>query len=317
MVYQSAKTMSIVSESIVPQLILQLNAVQRQVNYRGMTRDLTDSYWNDHIAPKLYPLWDSDKDKLILFTYYDTGAFHVQRRKFIKNFATQDYEWKDYEMEVHDTKEALEIFEALKEGFYLIDSVEKENYQQELAKAYIEGKKVTWYGIRLARNFLLDDTDWVFGGDSPISDEEKVLWKTYRQALRDIPQNSSYTEAHDVKFPISPEDWKKYYKPEKESEGYLESEDQYLKLSAYFLSTFKERIIQSLIMRQQMMNPLNYKNYRDAMSSLPVYQAPQQNAEMVQQLRENQELDSTQVVDYLLTALDNTPTEETEETNND
>jgi hypothetical protein len=38
---------------------------------------------------------------------------------------------------------------------------------------------------------------------------------------------------------------------------------------------------------------------------------------MVQQLRENQELDSTQVVDYLLTALDNTPTEETEETNND
>lgn len=309
MVYESTKTMSIVSESNVPNLILQLNAVQRQVNYRGMTRELTDTYWNDHIAPKLYPLWDSDKDKLILFTYYDNNTFHVQRRKFVKNFKTDIYEWKDYEMEVHDTLEALEIFESLKEGFYLIDSVEKENYQNELTKAYYEGKKVSWYGIRLCRNFLLDDTDWVFLPDSPISEEEKQLWITYRKALRDIPQNDEFAEAYDVKFPISPEDWKKYYQPENPEEEYLGSDKQYLKLSAYFLSTFKERIIQTLIMKQQVMNPLNYKNYREAMAALPVYQAPQQNAELIQQIREGAELDSADVVDYLLTALDQQETE--------
>jgi len=304
MVYQSAKTMSIVSESNVPNLILQLNAIQRQVNYRGMTRDLTDTYWNDQIGPRLYPMWDSDKDKLVLFTYYDNGAFHVQRRKFVKNFSTNDYEWKDYEMEVYDSKEAQEIYEALKEAFYLIDSVEKETYQQELTNAYLEGKKVTWYGIRLARNFLLDDTDWVFGGDSPISNEEKELWRTYRQALRDIPQNSSYVEAHDVKFPISPEDWKKFYRPANEQEEYLATDAQYLKLSAYFLSNFKERIIQSLIMKQQMMNPLNYKNYREAMAALPVYQGANENAQVIQQIKEGQDLNSGDVVDYLLTTLD-------------
>jgi len=301
--------MSIISESNVPNLVLQLNAVQRQVNYRGMIRDLTDSYWNDNIVPKLYPLWDSDKDKLILFTYYDTGTFHVQRRKFIKNFATKQYEWKDYEMELPDTEEALEIFELLKEAFYLIDSIEKENYQNELSEAFSAGKKVSWYGIRLVRNFLLDDTDWVFGEDSPILDEEKPLWKIYRQSLRDIPQNSAYVEAYDVKFPISPEDWKKYYRPQN-SEEYLSSDNQYLKLAAYFLSNFKERVIQSLIMRQQMMNPLNYKNYQDSMSSLPVYQPANQNAEVLQQLRESQELDSAGVVDYLLTTLSEIPTEE-------
>ena len=296
--------MSIVSESNVPNLILQLNAIQRQVNYRGMTRDLTDTYWNDQIGPRLYPMWDSDKDKLVLFTYYDNGAFHVQRRKFVKNFSTNDYEWKDYEMEVYDSKEAQEIYEALKEAFYLIDSVEKETYQQELTNAYLEGKKVTWYGIRLARNFLLDDTDWVFGGDSPISNEEKELWRTYRQALRDIPQNSSYVEAHDVKFPISPEDWKKFYRPANEQEEYLATDAQYLKLSAYFLSNFKERIIQSLIMKQQMMNPLNYKNYREAMAALPVYQGANENAQVIQQIKEGQDLNSGDVVDYLLTTLD-------------
>jgi hypothetical protein len=305
--------MSIVSESNVPNLVLQLNAIQRQVNYRGMTRDLTDSYWNDHIGPRLYPMWDSDKDKLVLFTYYDNGAFHVQRRKFVKNFSTGNYEWKDYEMEMYNLEEAKDIYEALKEAFYLIDSVEKENFQQELTKAYLEGKKVTWYGVRLARNFLLDDTDWVFGGDSPISAEEKELWKVYRQALRDIPQNSAYVEAHDVKFPISPEDWKKYYQPANGEEEYLATDAQYLKLSAYFLSNFKERIIQSLIMKQQMMNPLNYKNYREAMASLPVYQSPNQNAEVLQQIRNSEELDSTQVVDYLLTTLDSAENQGEEE----
>ena len=310
MVYQSAKTMSIVSESNVPNLVLQLNAIQRQVNYRGMTRELSDTYWNDHIGSRLYPMWDSDKDKLVLFTYYDTGAFHVQRRKFVKNFSTGNYEWKDYEMEVFDSKEAQEIYEALKEAFYLIDSVEKENFQQELTKAYLEGKKVTWYGVRLARNFLLEDTDWVFGGDSPTSDEEKELWRTYRQALRDIPQNSAYTEAHDVKFPISPEDWKKYYESSGGQEDYLAGEGQYLKLSAYFLSNFKERIIQTLIMKQQMMNPLNYKNYREAMAALPVYQGANENAQVIQQIKEGQDLDSTQVVDYLLETLDSEQTGE-------
>ncbi len=298
--------MSIVTESNIPNLVLQLNAIQREVNYRGMIRDISDTYWNDHIGPKLYPLWDSDKDKLVLFTYYDNGAFHVQRRKFVKNFATNQYEWKDYEMEVYDSKEALEIFELLKEAFYLIDSVEKENYQNELSSAYYESKKVSWYSIRLCRNFLLDDTDWVFSADSPISGEEKELWKIYRQALRDIPQEDSYTEAHDVSFPISPMDWEKFYKPENPDEPYLGSRDQYLKLSAYFVSNFKERIIQSLIMKQQFMNPLNYKNYRDAMANLPVYEAPQQNAELVQQIRDGQNLDSSGVIDYLLTTLDNT-----------
>lgn len=310
--------MSIISESNVPNLILQLNAVQREVNYRGMTRDISDTYWNDHIGPKLYPMWDSDKDKLILFSYYDNGAFHVQRRKFTKNFATQQYEWKDYEMEVYDTKEALEIFEALKEAFYLIDSVEKENYQNELASAYYESKQVSWYSIRLCRNFLLDDTDWVFAGDSPISEEEKELWKTYRQALRDIPQEDSYIEAHDVMFPISPYDWEKFYKPEKPDEPYLGSKDQYLKLSAYFVSNFKERIIQNLMMKQQVMNPLNYKNYRDAMANLPVYQGPSINNELVEKLKTAKNLDSAGAIDYLLTTLyEYTESQGSEEVNND
>lgn len=262
--------MSIVTESNVPNLVLQLNAIQRQVNYRGIVRDITDTYWNDEIGPRLYPLWDSDKDKLIQFNFYDNGTFLVRRRKFIKNFSTNQYEWKDYEMEVAETEEANEIFQSLKEAFYLIDSVEKENFQQELSRAYLQTKTVTWFGVRLVRNFLLDDSDWSIANDSPLSEEELILWKRYRQALRDVPQVDEFLEPTDVKFPISPQDWKLFYKPEHPSEDYLSSDQQYLKLSGYLINHYKERVIQYLQVKQQVMSPLNYKSYQDKMNELVV-----------------------------------------------
>ena len=260
--------MSILTESNVPQLILQLNAIQKQINYRGITRDISDNYWKDEIGPRLYPSWDSDKDRLVQLNYYDNGSFHAKRRKFVKNFSTNQYEWKDYEMETYEVEEAKEIFSLLKEAFYLIESVEKENFQKELAEAHYQANTVSWFGIRLVRQFLLEDSDWVFMPDSSISEENLELWKTYRQALRNIPQVDEFVEATDVLFPISPEDYNVFYKPENPNEEYLSTPSQYLKLSGYFISHYKERVIQYLIIKQSFMSPLNYKSYSARMENL-------------------------------------------------
>jgi len=260
--------MGILTESNVPQLILQLNAIQRQINYRGITRDVSDTYWKDEIGPRLYPNWDSDKDKLVQLNYYDNGSFHAKRRKFVKNFSTNQYEWKDYEMEAYEVEEAKEIFNLLKEAFYLIDSVEKENFQKELANAHYEASNVSWFGIRLVRQFLLEDSDWVFLPDSSVTEEEKALWTQYRQALRDLPQVDTYVEPTDVLFPLSPRDYLVFYKPENPDEDYLSTPNQYLKLSGYFVSTFKERVVQYLLIKQSILSPLNYKSYADKMRSL-------------------------------------------------
>ena len=268
--------MSIVTESNIPTLILTLNAVQKTVNYRGVTRDISDTYWNDEIIPLLHPNWDTDKDRLINFLYYDTGAFLARRRKFVKNFSTGEYYWKDYEMEAYEVAEATEIFEKLKEAFYLVDSVEREDFQKELSQAYADSRTVSWFSVRLVRNFLLEDSDWVFSGDSPITDENTLAkWRTYRSKLRDLPQVDEYTEAIDVKFPISPDDFEKFYSPLKPEEEYLSTTDQFLKLSGYFVMHFKERMIQYLLIKQSLVSPLNYKSYRDKMSELPVFKAPE------------------------------------------
>lgn len=41
------------------------------------------------------------------------------------------------------------------------------------------------------RNALLAASDWTQAADSPLSDAKKAEWATYRQALRDLPANTS------------------------------------------------------------------------------------------------------------------------------
>ncbi len=275
--------MSIVTESYVPKLILQLNSVQKMVSYRGIEREISQNYWTDHIGPLLYPMWDTDKDKLIQLNYYDTGAYHAKRRKFVKNHSTNEYEWKDYEMEEIDNDQAQVIFNKLKDAFYLMDSVEKESFQKEISEAHYRSKAISWFSIRLIRNFLLEDSDWVMLSDCPLPDDEKAMWVTYRQKLRDIPQTDMYSEPENVNFPISPDDWKYHYSHTKqEGETYLSTVTQYKNLSGYMINHFKERIVQYLLVKQSVNNPMNYKDYTNRMVQRT--QWPQTSAEYVDEL---------------------------------
>ena len=44
-----------------------------------------------------------------------------------------------------------------------------------------------WVSFRRERDALLDSSDWTQYNDSPLSDEDKTDWATYRQELRDLP----------------------------------------------------------------------------------------------------------------------------------
>lgn len=59
-----------------------------------------------------------------------------------------------------------------------------------------------WYLIRSFRTELLARSDWTQIGDAPFTAEEKNAWTTYRQALRDLPQD--YGNPNDVMFPEEP-----------------------------------------------------------------------------------------------------------------
>ena len=54
--------------------------------------------------------------------------------------------------------------------------------------------------LRLERDRLLAETDWMAGSDVTLAD----AWKTYRQALRDAPAQDGVTGLDNVTWPTKP-----------------------------------------------------------------------------------------------------------------
>jgi len=59
-------------------------------------------------------------------------------------------------------------------------------------------------GHRTTRNKLLADTDWTQMNDSPLSNENKTAWSTYRQELRDISDLDAWPNLTDDDWPVEP-----------------------------------------------------------------------------------------------------------------
>ena len=55
--------------------------------------------------------------------------------------------------------------------------------------------------MRSKRNALLQETDWTQLPDSPLSDDDKLFYREYRQELRDI---TKYGNIEDVEWPVDP-----------------------------------------------------------------------------------------------------------------
>ena len=55
-------------------------------------------------------------------------------------------------------------------------------------------------GVRANRSRKLADSDWTQVADSPV---DKAVWATYRQALRDVPQQAGFPET--IQWPTQPE----------------------------------------------------------------------------------------------------------------
>jgi hypothetical protein len=56
-----------------------------------------------------------------------------------------------------------------------------------------------WEQIKYWRNSQLAASDWTMHTDAPT---DKVLWSSYRQALRDLPAQGG--KADDAEFPTAP-----------------------------------------------------------------------------------------------------------------
>jgi len=82
--------------------------------------------------------------------------------------------------------------------------------EEEVARDEQEQAAVNEATSRLAaqnretRNELLAKSDWTQMPDSPLADEAKTSWATYRTALRDLPTNENWPSLEDDDWPTQP-----------------------------------------------------------------------------------------------------------------
>jgi len=58
--------------------------------------------------------------------------------------------------------------------------------------------------LRATRNKLLADSDWTQMNDSPLTNEVKTAWATYRQELRDLSDLDAWPNLDDADWPVAP-----------------------------------------------------------------------------------------------------------------
>ena len=227
---------------------VELNVIGQELSYNGIPKPIPATYWTDTLVPLMYPTWDTDKDKLISFYYFDNGTFTAKRRKYVMNFKTNVNEWKDYEMEQVASSVADTFKTKLIEGWYAIDAIENVEFQNELGAMYAKANAISPLSIRLARDFLLSETDWALGPDSPLDSTAKAQYTLYRTKLRDITGTTEFSTAVETtKFPISPDFYNKIYKTENEGQDYLATDTQFLPLAGHYLKRYRDRMAHYLL----------------------------------------------------------------------
>ena len=93
-------------------------------------------------------------------------------------------------------------------SYRMDDGVLVENTAKEIAalealrvEAAAEAVEDLKKSNRQKRNDLLAASDWTQANDSPLSNDKKIEWATYRTALRDLPSSSDWP---NVTFPEEP-----------------------------------------------------------------------------------------------------------------
>lgn len=57
--------------------------------------------------------------------------------------------------------------------------------------------------VRTERDRLLAECDWTQLADAPLGEDEREAWRSYRQELRDMPQQTGFPAA--VAWPVEPD----------------------------------------------------------------------------------------------------------------
>jgi hypothetical protein len=167
--------------------------------YRNRTTGVvkTQGQWRQEFANMSLPrVWKAatldalDLDPVLRSPAATVGAYQVSVRdgvvqdangNWVENYVARDM-FSDYTDE---------------DGVSHTKAEQEAAYQARLDATAAEGHRTT-------RNKLLADSDWTQMNDSPLTNEVKTAWATYRQELRDMSDLASWPNIADDDWPTKP-----------------------------------------------------------------------------------------------------------------
>lgn len=182
---------------------------------------IEEEEYNTLVAPLLVGIWDvPNVDQLEMFYYWkstDDGDGTIERSFYItENTDVVDEIPRNYNKTPNNggpsREEGDKVYNALRTR---LEQLKTEYEAAEAAKvdntwkewSYREdGTPLNIKALKAGRNTRLDDTDWTQMPDSPLSDDVKTAWATYRQELRDLPaaQADPYDPDNFTGWPTRP-----------------------------------------------------------------------------------------------------------------
>ena len=222
---------------------LYLNAFDKTIQHDGIIKTIDDDYWTKNIVPLLYPMWDSDNDKLEVFVLYKDGTTRMNKTKYTRNQKTGVYKWISYQFDLSPfATEITDLSNNLIDKWTEYRQGQENDLERALEASFANTAILNWTKVALIRNFLLMESDWTQLGDAPVTTEQKAQWVKYRQKLRDIPAEQEKKNASLVVFPITPS------KHAKLADGlnYLEDVSHYYTIPQSVYSKFSTRIVNYL-----------------------------------------------------------------------
>ena len=114
-------------------------------------------------------------------------------RIVVDSDAQEVYRYPTIFSEEHTDQYPLDTFtHLLVENLASPDSV-KPAKSEDGSMTLVPNPDWYWTAIRTQRNQLLKDSDWTALSDAHLSQDKKDAWFTYRQALRDLPDELANT----------------------------------------------------------------------------------------------------------------------------
>jgi hypothetical protein len=269
-------------------LLIQLLLSESILYYGGKALKINEQDLND-LYEDLGEFWHSDKDKIILFEYYNDGSYLCEKRKQVYDYRIRETVDRVYTFVEATDSDASHAYQACMRAYEKIKISDYKRILEEVKQQAKEANTVYQQNVLNMRSQYLAASDWAVLPDVTFKNEgEKEMWFKYRQYLRDMSDHPDWkTNTLKVEFPMGPKEYFIYFPDPETRPEYLSTPDQFeskaVVQAKLKLLRFLEHLgLPSILEAVGNVEDLDYENARKLLDSAMkkidmTYELPAQN----------------------------------------